>query len=278
MTKSPQSSAASTTDSAMTDSPCRAVTDQEVAHYQEHGWVKLSGFIKPKVIATLLSTAQQQMGVDGDSSEGISQPYFTVSFGGGLESTAIRPLIDGIGRNARALMNRQSGVGVRYFSDFFAPKLPSAKKTRNEGNGPTAFHQDFITFGVDRSGGMTFWIPLEAYTPNAGTMSFVNGSHRTGVLGSYRTYGDKDVTEVYPELKTLERSEPMVYGLGDITVHSHLTIHGAGTNQMDKPRWAYIVLAQPADACWNGAPSEAFDPTGMVVNQPLDDERFPVIG
>src|SRR3546814_8062823 len=33
----------------------------------------------------------------------------------------------------------------------------------NAWNGPTAFHQDFITFGVDRSGGMTFWIPLEAY-------------------------------------------------------------------------------------------------------------------
>ena len=33
---------------------------------------------------------------------------------------------------------------------------------------------------VDRSGGMTFWIPLEAYGPDAGTMKFISGSHRAG--------------------------------------------------------------------------------------------------
>ncbi len=31
------------------------------------------------------------------------------------------------------------------------------------------------------------------------------------------------------------------YELGDITVHTHLTIHGAGANRMDRPRWAYIL-------------------------------------
>ena len=115
------------------------------------------------------------------------------------------------------------GVGVRYYSDFFVPKLPSSKESRHGGNGPTAFHQDFITFAVDRSGGMTFWFPLEAYGPEAGTMSFVNGSHRAGVLGDYTTYGDGDALDVFPELRELEMSEPMTYEVGDITVHTHLT-------------------------------------------------------
>src|SRR3546814_3805579 len=56
------------------------------------------------------------------------------------------------------------------FSDFFAPKLPAAKKTRNAGNGATSFHQDYITFAVDRTGGMTFWLALEDYGPEFGTM------------------------------------------------------------------------------------------------------------
>jgi hypothetical protein len=216
------------------------------------------------------------MGEDADSNEGLSQPYFNVGYGGGPANDVTGPLIRHVGQNARALLGRP-GVGVRYFSDFFAPKLPSAKKTRsNAGNGPTSFHQDFITFAVDRSGGMTFWIPLEPYGPTAGTMSFVNGSHRLGVMGSYHTYGD--ARDAFPELNELEMSEPINYGLGDITVHSHLTIHGAGLNLMDKPRWAYLVLAQPADVCWNGAPPEAFDPSGMKPNQRLDDERFPIIG
>lgn len=186
------------------------------------------------------------------------------------------PLIGHIGKNARALLGRRN-TGIRYFTDFFAPKLPSAKKSStNAGNGPTSFHQDFITFAVDRSGGMTFWIPLEAYGPDAGTMSFVSGSHHLGVMGSYHTYSD--VREAFPELNDMQMSETMNYALGDITVHSHLTVHGAGVNIMNKPRWAYLVLAQPADVCWNGSPSEAFDPTGMKHNQRLDDERFPLIG
>lgn len=258
---------------------CRRVTADEIAHYQAHGWVKLKQFVQPDTLRVLLDTALQRMGDDGDSNPayGLNQPYFNAEYCGGLAHPAIRPLLEAMAANARALMARRAGVGVRYFSDFFAPKLPSAKVTRNAGNGATAFHQDFITFGVDRSGGMTFWIPLEAYGPQAGTMSFVSGSHKLGVMGSYHTYGDGDVRDVYPELRDLAMSEQMVYELGDITVHSHLTIHGAGKNLMDKPRWAYIFLAQPADVCWNGAPSEAFDPTGMTPNQRLDDERFPVL-
>ena len=256
----------------------RAVTADEALHFREHGWVRLKQFIDPGVIRYLLDTACARMGADADSSEGIPQPYFTVAFGGGLENPVMRPLIQQVGRAARSLMLRHPDVGVRYFADFFAPKLPAAKATHNAGNGPTAFHQDFITFGVDRTGGMTFWIPLEAYGPDAGTMSFVSGSHRLGVMGSYRSYGDGDVLDAFPELRELPLSEPLVYDVGDISVHSHLTIHGAGINRMDTPRWSYIILAQPADICWNGSPSEAFDPTGMEVNQPLNDERFPLIG
>ena len=79
---------------------------------------------------------------------------------------------------------------------------------------------------------MTFWFPLEAYGPDAGTMSFVNGSHRVGVLGDYTTYGDRRrARRSFPELRDLEMSEPITYELGDITVHTHLTVHGAGANR-----------------------------------------------
>ena len=125
----------------------------------------------------------------------------------GLADPAVRPLIEKIGRNAKALMARKADIGVRYYSDFFAPKLPSAKKTKNMGNGPTSFHQDYITFAVDRSGGMTFWIPLEAYGPEAGTMSFLNKSHRLGVLGNYTSYGGQRHTRRISRIARL-RGEP----------------------------------------------------------------------
>ena len=125
---------------------------------------------------------------------------------------------------------------------------------------------------------MTFWIPLEAYGPEAGTMSFVDGSHRLGVMGDYTTYGDGDALTAFPELQDLEMSPPMHYELGDITVHTHLTIHGASENRTERPRWAWLVIVQPEDICWNGSPCPNFDHRAMKPWQPMQGDRFPVIG
>ena len=65
---------------------------------------------------------------------------------------------------------------------------------------------------------------------------------------------------------------------GDVTVHSHLTSHGAGANLTERPRWAYVVVVQPADIHWTGAPPEAYDTTGWRPFQTFDDARFPIIG
>jgi hypothetical protein len=275
--------------------PCRPVTPEEVEHLHEHGWVKLKRFVDPDVLARMLDLARAKMGDDADSNpvkagmtpvaEGEEQgalAYFNAERGGGLSSPVLRGLIDEIGKSATLLLGRRSNdgtsVGTRYYSDFFVPKLPSTKSSRHGGNGATAFHQDYITFAVDRTGGMTFWIPLEPYGPQAGTMSFVSGSHRLGVMGDYTTYGGGDALGAFPELRDLEMSDQMDYELGDITVHTHLTIHGAGANMMDRPRWGYLLVVQPADVCWNGSPCPNFDTTEMVPWQALNDERFPVIG
>ena len=273
--------------------PCRSVTVDEVDHLHEFGWVKLKSFVDPDVIGAMLDLARDVMGDDADSNpmspfleaavaEGkAGLEYFNAQRSAGLTNPVMRPLIHEVGKSAELLQRRGtaggSPVGVRYYQDLFVPKLPASKESRHGGNGPTAFHQDFITFAVDRSGGMTFWFPLEAYGPDAGTMSFINGSHRAGVLGDYTTYGGRDLLDVFPHLRELEISEPITYELGDITVHTHLTIHGAGANLMDQPRWAYILITQPGDVCWNGSPCPNFDWTTMKQWEPFGDERFPVI-
>lgn len=257
---------------------CREITPEEVEHYHEFGWVMLRQFISPEMIGRMLAKAKGLMGEDGDSNPpyGIDQPYFNAQAAGGFADPAIRPSFYGFGKAAKALMARQDGTGVRLFNDNFVPKLPAARKTRNQGNGPTSFHQDFISFGVDRSGGMTFWVALEAYGPESGTMQFVGGSHRLGVLGGFMT-GKGDLLEDLPELRDLPVSEPMRYAVGDVTVHSHLTVHGAGRNLTEKPRWAYLITVNPADAVWTGAQLEAFDPAGMTPYEPFDDDRFPIL-
>ena len=268
--------------------PCRHVTPEEVAHYQEFGWVKLEAFVRADLVKLILGSALERMGEDADSNAvidiigpGVEKKiaYFNAEYGGGLANPPVRSLIGHVGRNGQALMSRSRSVGVKYFSDFYAPKLPSSKQAKHGGNGPTSFHQDFINFSVDRSGGMTFWLSLEDYGPEFGTMSFVNGSHRLGVLGNYRTYRQgEDLLDIYPNLRNEQKlSEPMSYAAGDVTVHSHMTVHGAGANLTHRPRWAYLMLVQPADACWTGAPAEAFDSAGMQINHPLPEDRFPTL-
>ena len=268
--------------------PCRSVTADEVEHLHEYGWVKLTQFVDPDVVHAMLERAREVMGDDADSNPispfleaavADGKPgleYFNAQRSSGLEHPVLRPLIHDVGKGAQRLQGR-GAIGARYYQDLFVPKLPSSHASRHGGNGPTAYHQDFITFAVDRSGGMTFWFPLEAYGPDAGTMCFVNGSHRAGVLGDYTTYGGRDALDVFPELRALEISEPLTYEVGDISVHTHLTIHGAGANLLNRPRWAYIVITQPSDVCWNGSPCPNFDYTTMKPWEPFGDERFPVI-
>jgi hypothetical protein len=260
---------------------CRAVTAEEIAHYAEHGWAKLPGFLPPATVAALLTMAQAKMGMDGQGNavSPMQQPFFNPEVAGGPADPQFRPLMGGIGRNAKALMQRSPRIEARYFGDLFAAKLPVAKQTSHPGAGATYFHQDFVNWALDRSGGMTFWIALADLAPESGTMSFLSGSHRFGALGHYRAFGNGDIFDDFPELREqCALSGPVGYGAGDATVHSNLTVHGAGENRTDAPRWAYIVIANPSDARWNGAPPEAYDPAGMQHLQLLDDEvRFPVI-
>src|SRR3546814_15851184 len=79
---------------------CRSVTAEEIAHYQEFGWVKLKGFVEPETVRFLLTTARQRMGEDGDSTEGISQPYFTFGYSGCPDSPPIRALLQGVRNSA----------------------------------------------------------------------------------------------------------------------------------------------------------------------------------
>jgi ectoine hydroxylase-related dioxygenase (phytanoyl-CoA dioxygenase family) len=72
-------------------------------------------------------------------------------------------------------------------------------------------------------------------------------------------------------------SDPVTYELGDITVHADLTVHGAGVNVTDRPRWAYFLGFCAEDARWTGAPTPNFDASEMTPFEPLTDLRFPVL-
>jgi hypothetical protein len=258
----------------------RSVTADEIAHFQQHGWVKLEQFIPRDSIAAALAIAKEKMGEDGSRNappEAFS--YFNPLTMRGLDNPVLGPIIRQCGRAGAPLMARKAAVGVRYFSDYYNVKLPARENAGHGGNGLTGWHQDFAAAGSDRSGALIFWIALDHLPPAKGTMAFLSGSHRFGALGHFSTYGKGDVLDSYPEL--LDHCTPtdlLSYEPGDVTVHSNMCVHSAGMNVTDGPRWTYTVMVSPADACWNGGGVDAFDTAGLVQYRPFDDERCPIIG
>jgi hypothetical protein len=267
--------------SVIADSGFRAVTPEEIAHYQRFGWVKLEKFIPIDKVNALLAMARERMGERGDRNlppEVFS--YFNPLTLRGLKDPLLGPIIEHCGKNARALMARRAPVGIRYFTDFFAVKQPSKDKRAGVGGaGGSDWHQDYAASASDRSGGMVFWAAMTDLPPEKGTMAFLNGSHRHGVMGHYATYGSGNLLDSYPELlDQCSSTGNLSYAAGDVTVHSNMTVHSAGTNVTDDPRWTYIVIVNPADACWSGGPADAFQTDGLVLHKELPDDRFPIIG
>jgi hypothetical protein len=267
------------TQSASVDRGFRAVTPEEISHYQEQGWVKLEKFVPLDRVSDLLAFAKDKMGEDGDrNAPPEAFTYFNPLTIHGFDKPVFKPVIDQAARNAKALMARRAPIGIRYFSDYFAVKLPTGKTTGHGGNGSSDWHQDYAAWASDRSGGMTFWLALTDLAPETGTMAFLSGSHRFGALGHFATHEHGDLLDEYPELlDTCTPTAHLSYAAGDVTVHSNLTVHSAGTNRTTEPRWTYSVLVNLANACWTGAAADAFDTSGLVLHRPMDDERFPVL-
>ena len=266
---------AATSDNATT--LFRTVTAEEIVHYKTHGWVCLKQFLSPTTVEALLSYAKERMGEDG----AISANPGKFSFFNSLavqqpDHPLFGPIIRHYGKSAVALRDLKVSPGIRYFKDSFGVKLSSSC---SGGHGRSDWHQDFSAQVSDRSGGMTFWSALVDMTPEKGTMAFLDGSHRHGVMGDYRTYGDGNLLDSFPGLiDDCPSSGYLTLSAGDVTVHSDMCVHAAGQNVSDGPRWTYLVQLNPADARWTGAPSVSFDTSTLTFLGTLDEDRFPTVG
>jgi ectoine hydroxylase-related dioxygenase (phytanoyl-CoA dioxygenase family) len=263
----------------------REITDDELASYEEHGWVMLRELIPRALAAELLAAAQElretvRSATDFEETEHgrrvRTDDYvaFEASFAETFPSFQARKIrIDpfhsltfskAAGRTAQRIMNRSrltgEPVGVRYLEDALLYKPPGEPDVDAFKQG---YHQDQPTFGVDRGGGFNLWIAIDEVRPEQGAMRFLTGSHREGALGPAG-----GLLARYPKLLDVyELSPPFHYQPGDATVHNSYLIHGTPPNRTDKPRWSYVPTYIPADC-------EMTEDTGVGLEGA---ERFPLV-
>ncbi len=261
----------------------REPTDDEVATFRENGWVHLQGLLTPEVAGEFLSRIQARMGADAgeevrgdyaasgapktlqaawrnyDFASRDDEWIASVCFSYGLSKVTTRMMGD---------------KDARYLADHVLCKLPAASA-----GGRTPWHNDLMTFPVDRAGSLTIWIALVDCPPERGTLRYLTGSHRERPLGRYAQRDDGvDMVTDNPWLTVrYEECPPLDLRAGDALVHDMMTVHSARVNTTDAPRWVYATHRFPADALYTGAPQRFFDGLGLPLNQPVDHPSFPLL-
>jgi ectoine hydroxylase-related dioxygenase (phytanoyl-CoA dioxygenase family) len=251
----------------------RAITDQEVAFYRDHGFVMLRQLLSPDLAAQLLKRAQEIMGFD--ASEHVAREGVDAGKNPWQDRHHIieeDPLFASVGmseemgRNAQRLMRRE--IGVLLYNNALAVKIGAKQDSSVSASEPTPFHQDGSAFPMDRHGVVSFWISLEHNTPEMGTVRYLDRSHQLGSLGvlGKDPHLPEGHFDVYPELSEMTMTEPPDLQPGDAAAHAQFTLHDAGVNGSDRARWAFLIRYFPSDTIYTGAITKA-PPTLMKLER-----------
>ncbi|WP_214326743.1 phytanoyl-CoA dioxygenase family protein [Nonomuraea sediminis] len=248
--------------------PVRHATDDEVAFFDSHGWVRLAGLVDPGTVAALRERATTYLEARGREHRTLVDQAFGQSRDIAQTDDLFNAAARAMGGNAVRLLRGVEAVRIQVTN--LLVKEPGEHRA-------TEFHQDFPWMPMDRSAMLTVWLALVDVPADMGSLRFYNGSHRYGLLGrSFTRAGDDQLTQ-HPWLKELELSPPLDLKAGDATVHHALTVHGAPANQRDTPRLSFTVTYFDADALYTGMPYQQTDGLGLEANKPFDHARFPCL-
>jgi ectoine hydroxylase-related dioxygenase (phytanoyl-CoA dioxygenase family) len=106
----------------------------------------------------------------------------------------------------------------------------------------TPWHQDEAFCPIyNNYQSITIWMPLQPVDLSNGCMQFIPGSHTKAVLPHRRLNNDPKLHGL--EVYGVDVGEPVTCPLhaGGATVHHCRTLHHAGPNLTEAPRWAYAL-------------------------------------
>lgn len=277
----------------------REVTDEEVAHYHEFGWVMMRRLVEPSFAGEMLQALRAcDADFGGHPARFGVEPFRSFMFSRRMSSNAAklvnRARLKGVDVPMRWRQDTTTPTGVtkgrgQTSSEEMPPELQHRDK--NSVLLGSGFHCDSAEHGSDRVGELQFWLALAEVTPEMGPMRFINKSHReilgsvfnqdaddlTGIHG-YRASGN--ILDQYPLMPShpefgVSEPEETHYQLGDCTVHHGYTAHGSINNSTDWDRCSYLFSYSPADTRYWNAAGGANNGSPRVRAENNDD--FPVI-
>jgi len=258
----------------------RELSDEEIQFFRKNGWIKIDSLFPRWTIQGLLERAKARMGEEPlTASRTSAEERIPNEFGWYARWDGCSHQDEWICRlsHSRSLARVAEcliGSPVRFYFDHVFVKIPASRQ-----GSETPWHQDLPHHPLDRQGALTIWVPLIDCPPQMGTLRFLSGSHRTGLLGRYLNRRDGvALTDENPwVLERFPVSEPLHLRAGDATIHDLAIVHYAPPNMTALPRWVYAVQWLPAAARYTGAPNHRTDGLGLEIDKPLEHARFPLI-
>jgi len=223
------------------------LTDQELAHMKNLGYLVIDAVTSQEEVAEIRkvlealfdSKAGYKEGAlfnfagaeDDPNAPNIPQIVGVHNYAGNLRKTEFYKM-------ASEMARQILGPEARFHIDHTLCKPPVD-------GAATPWHQDeaFKDPKFDYSE-ISFWMPLQPVDEINGCMQFVPGSHQKGIL-KHRTPNDDPRIHAF-ECAEFNVADAVACPLpaGGCTLHYERTIHGAGPNRSQAPRYAYVLIFQ----------------------------------
>jgi len=263
------------------------VTAEQVGEYQRDGVTLLRGAVAAAELADLAGAVEQNLAEPSDWASDYTPSDRGGRFFGDYVSWQRIPayrdvaLRSALPRVAAALMQSTT---VRFFHEHVLVKEPGTAEV-------TPWHHDQPYYCVDGDQNVSMWISLDPVPATAG-VEFLVGSHRWGRNFVPRKFVDSTAYasaesgfELVPDIDA-ERNRHRIVSFdvqpGDVIAFHYRILHAApGTAGLTPYRRRAVSMRYLGDDAvfalrpWLHSPP--FEQRELVVGQPLDDPRFPVV-
>ena len=263
------------------------VPQQSVDEFQRDGVTVLRGAVSPDQLAALSLAVEQNMAAPSEwASDYTAAEAGGRFFGDYVNWTRIDAYREVAMDSALPQMAAQlmQSSAVRFFHEHVLVKEPGTSEI-------TPWHHDQPYYCIDGDQNVSFWIALDAI-PAAAGVEFLVGSHRWGRSFVPRKFVDSTAYaspdpdfELVPDIEA-ERDQHRIVSFdvqpGDVIAFSYRILHAApGTAGLTVGRRRAVSMRYVGDDAvfalrpWLHSPP--FEQNDLVVGQPLDDPRFPLI-
>lgn len=280
----------------------RAITEDEIRQYQEHGFVHLPDLLDADWLKRLCEAYNLEMAADSER----------------IVQTDIGKMAEMLSEMGVELLTAETKPAAGRFltREFNWRELPAVGALGCEAPMPgtiakllgasrinffgeqvffkeagslhrTAFHQDAPYFHMSGEQCCTVWMPLDIVGADNGMMGYVSGSHRwdihaANVFASQTPIPGSPLAKL-PDIEGHEDEYEVVYipaKPGDAIVHNVRTVHGSTGNTGMRDRRAVALRYLGDDARYferEGAPPDTQKAKGLKTGDLMDSPEFPLI-